>query len=100
MQNPNTKAAPFGQIPVTTLGRKGYVTDNDSLLGDKLSKLDALLCLVSLCPDDLDDGNDFQGMNHHLQLEVLRLASDLAGEAHELHTITSQARREARGAAA
>lgn len=69
-----------------TLGRSGYERDPQVRLCAVLEYLDALLCVVANQDVSGEDLNDFQRMNGAIQRGVLALASDLAWEAHELHT--------------
>ena len=79
--------------PGKTLGRSGYVSDPADRLAERIRYLDALLCLVT-AREGLEGGCEagFGSVNDQIQRSVLDLASSLATEAHELHTVVELAR--------
>ena len=80
--NSAPEAGKFAYVPHVTLGRSGLVPGPNDRLGDRIEQLDALLCLVTNS-EALDDG--FRSCNEDIQFAVLRLASSLATEIHEIH---------------
>ncbi|MCW5664022.1 MAG: hypothetical protein KIT35_09325 [Piscinibacter sp.] len=72
-------------VPNSTLGR----SDADNLpferLGKRLEQLDVLLMLMCGADADPDGTTDFERFNDEIKRAALRMAQDLAQEAHELH---------------
>lgn len=71
-------------VPNTTLGRGGYAPCKQDILGGRVEQLDALLILIADTSGE-DNPQGFQNLNDSIQAAVLRLASSLATEIHEIH---------------
>ena len=72
-------------VPNRTLGASGYVQGPVDRLAIRVEMLHALLLLITTNSEESEPGAGFEAVNVEIQRCVLRLATELASEVHELH---------------